>query len=146
MPMPCSDHAVLLKATVRRSRDDLLCRGREMNGMVREWYGCGMASVNQTRPHCVNQMGKTHSKPLAARHGRGTACARHAMCESVLRVESLGSSVITTCLGVLSVATVLCPVGPHSAALVWFLLAFKSIIFQPIIPVILELLISVGVL
>jgi hypothetical protein len=38
--------------------------------------------VNQTRPHCVNQMGKTHSKPLAARHGRGTAWARHAMCES----------------------------------------------------------------
>jgi hypothetical protein len=35
-----------------------------------------MASVNQTRPHCVNQMGKTHSKPLAA---------RHAMCESALR-------------------------------------------------------------
>jgi len=43
----------------------------------------GMASVNQTRPHCVNQMGNTHSKPLAAwhgmageRHGRGigTAC------------------------------------------------------------------------
>ena len=44
-----------------------------------------MASVNQTRPHCVNQMGKTHSKPLAARtarHSRGTAWARHAMCES----------------------------------------------------------------
>ena len=36
-----------------------------------------MASVNQTRPHCVNQMGKTHSKPLAARHGRGAAWARH---------------------------------------------------------------------
>jgi hypothetical protein len=47
--------------------------------------------VNQTRPHCVNQMGKTHSKPLAARHGRGTAWARHAMCESALRVaESEG--------------------------------------------------------
>ena len=45
-----------------------------------------MASVNQTRPHCVNQMGKTHSKPLAARHGRGTAWARHAMCESAFRV------------------------------------------------------------
>jgi hypothetical protein len=44
--------------------------------------GMGMASVNQTRPHCVNQMGKTHSKPLAARHGRGTAWARQAMCES----------------------------------------------------------------
>ena len=39
-----------------------------------------MASVNQTRPHCVNQMGKTHSKPLAARHGRGTEWARHGNC------------------------------------------------------------------
>jgi len=44
------------------------------------WHG--MASVNQTRPHCVNQMRKTHSKALAARHGRGTAWAWHAMCES----------------------------------------------------------------
>ena len=45
------------------------------HGMGMAWHG--MASVNQTRPHCVNQMGKTHSKPLAARHGRGTAWARH---------------------------------------------------------------------
>ena len=45
--------------------------------MVEAWHGHGMASVNQTRPHCVNQMGKTHSKPLAARHGRGKAWARH---------------------------------------------------------------------
>jgi hypothetical protein len=52
----------------------VLCRGLEKNGMVRAWHGHGMASVNQTRPHCVNQMGKTHSKPLAARHGMGTAC------------------------------------------------------------------------
>jgi hypothetical protein len=37
------------------------------------WSGHAMASVNQTWPHCVNQMGKTHYKPLAARHGRGTA-------------------------------------------------------------------------
>ena len=36
-----------------------------------------MASANQTRPHCVNEMGKTHSKPLVARHGRGTAWAQH---------------------------------------------------------------------
>jgi len=42
-----------------------------------ERHGRCMASVNQTRPYCVNQMGKTHSKPLAARHGRGTAWARH---------------------------------------------------------------------
>jgi len=62
----------------------VLCHGLEKNGMVRAWHGCGMASVNQTRPHCVNQMGKTHSKPLAVRHGRGTAWARHAMCESAL--------------------------------------------------------------
>ena len=63
----------------------VLCRGLEKNGMVRAWHGRSMASVNQTRPHCVNQMGKTHCKPLAARHGRGTAWARHAMCESALK-------------------------------------------------------------
>ena len=63
----------------------MLCCGLEKNGMVGAWHGHGMASVNQTRPHCVNQMGKTHSKPLAARHGRGTAWTRHAMCESALR-------------------------------------------------------------
>ena len=54
------------------------CLGLENNGMVRAWHGLGMASVNQKRPHYVNQMGKTHSKPLEARHGR----ERHAMCES----------------------------------------------------------------
>ena len=43
-----------------------------------------MASVNQTRQHCVNQMGKTHSKSLAAQHGRGTARARHG--HGILRV------------------------------------------------------------
>jgi hypothetical protein len=57
--------------------------------MVGAGDGRGMASVNQTRPRCVNQMGKTHSKPLAVRHGRGTAWARHAMCESALRVGSV---------------------------------------------------------
>ena len=57
--------------------------------MVGAWrgHGHGMASVNQTRQHCVNQMGETDSKPLTARHGRGTAWARHAMCESALRVR-----------------------------------------------------------
>ena len=49
-------------------------------------HGMGMPTVNHTRPHCVNQMGKTHSKPLAARHGRGVAWARHAMCESTFSV------------------------------------------------------------
>jgi len=45
-----------------------------------------MASVNQTWPRCVNQMRKTHSKHLVARHGKGTAWALHAMCESAFRV------------------------------------------------------------
>ena len=58
-------------------RDAVLCCGLEKNGMVGGWHGHGMASVNQTRPHCVNQMGKTHSKHLAARNRRGTAWARH---------------------------------------------------------------------
>jgi hypothetical protein len=57
--------------------------------MVGAGHGRGMASVNQTRPRCVNQMGKTHSKPLAAQHGRGMAWSRHAMCESALRVPHL---------------------------------------------------------
>jgi len=39
----------------------MLCRGLEKNGMVRAWHGHAMASVNQTLPHCVNKMGKTHS-------------------------------------------------------------------------------------
>jgi hypothetical protein len=47
-----------------------LCRGREKSQN-------GMACVNQTRPHYVNQMGKTQSKPLVARRGRGTAWVRH---------------------------------------------------------------------
>ena len=51
------------------------------------WSEHGMASVNQTQPHCVNQMGKIHSKPLAA---------RHAMCESALTVLSFLSSTGTS--------------------------------------------------
>jgi hypothetical protein len=62
------------------------CRGLEKNGMVRAWQGRGMAGVNQTWPQCVNQMGKMHSKPLVARHGRGTAWAQHAVCELALTV------------------------------------------------------------
>jgi len=35
----------------------VLCCDLEKNGMVGAWHGRGMASVNQTRPHCVNQTG-----------------------------------------------------------------------------------------
>ena len=55
-----------------------------------------MASVNKTSPHCVNQMGKTHSEPLAAWHGRGTAWARHTMCESASILPRQASNVLTT--------------------------------------------------
>ena len=44
--------------------------------MVRAWHGHGMASVKETWPQCVNQMGKTHFKPFAAGewHGHGMLC------------------------------------------------------------------------
>jgi hypothetical protein len=45
-----------------------------------------MACVNQTWPHCVNQMGKTPSKSLAERHG---------MCELTLIVTV---SIMSRCL------------------------------------------------
>jgi hypothetical protein len=48
--------------------------GRRGHGMARVRQG--MACMNQTRPHCVIKW-ETQSKPLAARHGRGTAWVRH---------------------------------------------------------------------
>jgi hypothetical protein len=48
-------------------------RGRFQKGICVAWQGDGMVCVNQTRPHCVNQIGETESKALAERHGRGTA-------------------------------------------------------------------------
>jgi hypothetical protein len=48
-------------------------RSRLQNYMVVVWHGRGMACVNQTRPHSVYHLGKTQSKPLAARHSAGTA-------------------------------------------------------------------------
>jgi hypothetical protein len=55
--------------------------GRFQNGLVVAWQGNDMACVNQKRPHCVNPMGKTQSKPITERHGRGTAWGRYGMCE-----------------------------------------------------------------
>jgi hypothetical protein len=80
--------------------------------MVRAWHGHGMASVNQTRPHCVNQMGKTHSKPFAARHGRGIAWAQHG--HDMLFVNrpllSVGPAVAPlTLLNGVQIVSVLCP-------------------------------------
>jgi hypothetical protein len=43
MSMPCSDHAVLLKATAQHGRQEtaVLCCGLEKNGMVGAWHGKG---------------------------------------------------------------------------------------------------------
>jgi hypothetical protein len=53
-----------------------LCRGLEKSlierhghGMAQAQHGRGMACVNRTQLHCVNQMGKTQSKPLVSWHG-----------------------------------------------------------------------------
>jgi hypothetical protein len=73
----------------------VMCGGLEKNGMVGTWHGHGMASVNQTRPHCVNQMGKTHSKPLAARHCRETAWAQHG--NGMLSVNRPLECIVFTC-------------------------------------------------
>jgi hypothetical protein len=48
-------------------------RGRFQKGIFVAWQGNGMVCMNQTRPHCVNQMEKTQFKALAERHGMGTA-------------------------------------------------------------------------
>ena len=87
--MPCPSHAPTMPFFSRPQHSTVVerrpCCGLEKNGMVGAWDGHGMASVNQTRPHHVNEMRKTHSKPLAAQHGRETAWARHAMCESAFK-------------------------------------------------------------
>jgi len=67
----------------------MLCCGLEKNGMLRAGHWRGMESANQTRPHYVTQMGKTYTKSLAAWHGRGTAWARPAMCESAFNMTEL---------------------------------------------------------
>jgi hypothetical protein len=69
--IPCRSHAIpLLRhcCGLERSLSE-----RHVRGMVRERPENGTTFVNQTRPHYVNQVEKTQSKPLAEGHGRGTA-------------------------------------------------------------------------
>jgi hypothetical protein len=47
--------------------------GRGLEKYLSERHVRGMECMNKTRPHCVNQVGKTRSKPLAARHDKGTS-------------------------------------------------------------------------
>ena len=77
--MPCPCHAPTMSFFSRPQHRTAVSRRPCCAVALKRtaWSEHGMASVNQTRPHCVNQVAKTHSKPLAARHGRGTAWARH---------------------------------------------------------------------
>ena len=86
LAMPCPCHAPAMPffsrpqhSTAQHGRREtaVLCCGLEKKGVVGAGHGHGMASVNRTRPHRVNKMGKIHSKHLAARHGRRTAWVRH---------------------------------------------------------------------
>jgi hypothetical protein len=43
-------------------------------------------------------MRKTHSNALASRQGRGTAWARHAMCESALSRPSQNNKILHSCI------------------------------------------------
>jgi hypothetical protein len=60
LPRPCHNPAMALRSHFQKV-------------IFKAWQGNGMVCVNQTWPHCVNQMGKTQSKALVERHGRGTA-------------------------------------------------------------------------
>jgi hypothetical protein len=58
--MPCSDHAVLLKATAQHGRREtaVQCCGIEKNGMVGAWYGHGMTGVDQDTAALCKSNGK----------------------------------------------------------------------------------------
>jgi len=71
IPRPCRAPAFL-----RRYLEKSLS---ERHGSSTEWawHGHGKSCVNQTRSHCVNEMGTTQTKSLPTRHDRGAAWARH---------------------------------------------------------------------
>ena len=79
--MPCPCHAPTMPFFSRPQQNTAVfrrpCSAVALRRTAWSEHGIDMANVNQTRLHCVNQMGKTHSKILAVRHGRGTAWARH---------------------------------------------------------------------
>jgi hypothetical protein len=72
MPSPCRRHHAMnlpwpWEVAYRNAHS---WHGR---GTAGKRHGNGMACVNQTRPHYVNQMGKTQSNDLSERHGKRTA-------------------------------------------------------------------------
>jgi hypothetical protein len=79
--MPCHAHAALCRGL------DKSLSERHGRGKAQVRLGPGMARVNQARPHCVNKIGNTRSKPLSAGHGRGMAWALHGMCELAFTIK-----------------------------------------------------------
>jgi hypothetical protein len=75
-------HAVSGRPMLIHTCHAMPCRDLEKSLLERRGYG--MAFVNQTWPHCVNQMGKTQFKPLVAWHRRRMAWERHSVCELAL--------------------------------------------------------------
>ena len=76
MSMPCPSHAPTMPFFSRPQHGRLSTavlwpwEERHVQSMTWAWHG----KCESDTPHCVNQMGKTHSNHLAVRHGRGTAC------------------------------------------------------------------------
>jgi hypothetical protein len=103
--IPCRSHAVPMPSPFRDPAVAL--RGRFQKGIFVTWQGNAIVCVNQTRPHCVNQLGKTQSKSLAERYGRGTAGERHGVCETVFSPSPLHPVVTSLAHSVEQVHTLL---------------------------------------
>jgi hypothetical protein len=93
-------HAVSGRPMLIHTYHAALCRGLERS--LSEQHGRGMACVNQTRPHCVNQIGKTQSKPLAERHGMCELVLRHYSCNDCPTFNSLNPCIYPHCDYILS--------------------------------------------
>ena len=70
LAMPCPCHAPTMPFFSRPQHSTAVsrrpCCAVALRRTARSEHG--VTSVKQTRPHCVNQMGKTHSKPLSRGH------------------------------------------------------------------------------
>jgi hypothetical protein len=85
--MPCRSHAALCGGLERPLSE------RHIRGTSGERHGNGVSCFNQTQLHCVNQIWKTQSKPIAERHGRGTAWYVWISLKSYETVSSLTTAV-----------------------------------------------------
>jgi hypothetical protein len=92
IPFPCRFHDVPLPRPCRGLESSL--SERHIRGMAGERDGNGKACVNQTRSHCVNQMGKTQTKPLAERHGNGMVCVNPPLTQQTIRPLNISSTVL----------------------------------------------------